>query len=170
MESSDKEAMMRYSVDDVVAYILAKSGSISTVKLQKLLYYAHGWSYALINQPLFPNRIEAWKFGPVVTDVYKKHRKARSIDSESWGSGDANRVPETQQRVINAVWETYGGLSGFKLADMTHEETPYKVAWAQNPPGTLAGIEIQNEEISKFFKGLRRRSTAQADRAEAHAS
>lgn len=147
---------MSYTVDDVAAYIVSKAGSISTVKLQKLLYYSHGWSFALTNKPLFPDEIQAWKFGPVVVNVYANHRKARTVDSWNWG--DPEKVPETQKRVIDAVWETYGGLSPFKLADMTHQETPYKVAWAKNPPGQLAGVQITDEEISKFFKGMRKKA------------
>lgn len=40
--------------------------TISNLKIQKMLYYAQGYSLALFNKPLFDDRIEAWKHGPVV--------------------------------------------------------------------------------------------------------
>ena len=35
------------SVFDVAAYILEKKGEMSTLKLQKLVYYAQAWSLSL---------------------------------------------------------------------------------------------------------------------------
>ncbi len=45
---------------DVAKYILTKMGKLSTVKLQKLVYYAQAWSLVWDDEPLFNERIEAW--------------------------------------------------------------------------------------------------------------
>lgn len=48
-----------------------KRHGISPLKLQKLIYMAHGWHLALLDKPLVEDEApEAWKFGPVFASVY----------------------------------------------------------------------------------------------------
>lgn len=44
--------------------------SVTNLKLQKILYYVQGYFLAKFDRPLFPDEIQAWKFGPVVPSVY----------------------------------------------------------------------------------------------------
>jgi len=53
-----RERMAR--VDDVVAFVLEQSGTMTTYKLQKLEYYAQGWSLAWDDRPLFDAKIKAY--------------------------------------------------------------------------------------------------------------
>ena len=39
---------------------------ISPLKINKLLYYAQGNFLAKYNAPLFPEKIQAWQYGPVI--------------------------------------------------------------------------------------------------------
>jgi uncharacterized phage-associated protein len=43
---------------------------VTHLALQKIIYFAHGLSYARLGQPLLLNKIEAWKRGPVVRELY----------------------------------------------------------------------------------------------------
>ena len=45
------------SVFDVAKYILQKSGSMSTWKLQKLCYYSQAWSLAWTEAPISMGRV-----------------------------------------------------------------------------------------------------------------
>src|SRR5205823_14692025 len=45
---------------------------LTNLRLQKLLYYAQAWSLVLRESELFPEEIEAWRWGPVVPAVYNK--------------------------------------------------------------------------------------------------
>src|SRR5690348_2726800 len=49
--------------------------SISPLKLQKLLYFGHGWHLAITGEPLLSERIRAWKYGPVVESIYYQFRR-----------------------------------------------------------------------------------------------
>ncbi|MDR1404855.1 MAG: DUF4065 domain-containing protein [Candidatus Methanoplasma sp.] len=40
------------------------------LRVQKLLYFAQGWSLACLGRPLFSDDTEAWQHGPVVPSVY----------------------------------------------------------------------------------------------------
>ena len=62
------------SAHDVAAHILRKYGPMSPWKLHKLLYYAQAWHLVWEEAPLFPERIEAWGNGPVVSALYPLHK------------------------------------------------------------------------------------------------
>jgi uncharacterized phage-associated protein len=46
-------------------YILQKYGSMSHLKLQKLLYYCESYHLAYFDDILIPEEFEAWVHGPV---------------------------------------------------------------------------------------------------------
>ena len=59
----------------IANYLLAKAEldqcSIDHLKLQKLLFIAHGWHLGLNKSPLFRQAVQAWPYGPVVDVVYQ---------------------------------------------------------------------------------------------------
>ena len=59
---------------DVADYILAKKGTMSAMKLQKLVYYAQAWHLVWEDKELFPEEIQAWANGPVVPSLYTLHQ------------------------------------------------------------------------------------------------
>ncbi|HCU23588.1 MAG TPA: hypothetical protein DF383_01115, partial [Deltaproteobacteria bacterium] len=69
------------SVHDVATYILKKTGPITAMKLQKLVYYSQAWSLVWDEKPLFKEKIEAWTNGPVVPALYRLHRGKFEISS-----------------------------------------------------------------------------------------
>ena len=47
---------------------------ITNLKLNKLMYYAQGWSLARLGKPLVQNDIQAWKYGPVIPAIYHDYK------------------------------------------------------------------------------------------------
>lgn len=62
------------NVFDVAKYILHKKGPMTTMKLQKLVYYCQAWSLVWDGKPIFEEKIQAWASGPVVRELYNEHR------------------------------------------------------------------------------------------------
>jgi len=124
---------------------------LTHLRLQKLLYYAQGWSLALRDMPMFSERIEAWVHGPVVPDVY------RSLA----GSGSdvilADRFPEPpdltdeEADFIESVWTAYKDFSAVRLRAMTHAEAPWKAARGNRPSEAACQNEITHEAMKAFF-------------------
>src|SRR5437868_3345513 len=73
---------MPYGVKAVANYLYALAESqgkqIDPMQMQKLVYFAHGWCLALKDAPLITERIEAWRYGPVVRELYGAFRDAGS--------------------------------------------------------------------------------------------
>ena len=128
-------------VFDVAAYILQKMGSMTTMKLQKLVYYSQAWSLVWDEEPLFEETIEAWANGPVVKDLFDYHRGMYEISAIP--IGNPRLLNQEQQETIDAILEYYGDKSAQWLIELTHIEDP----WVQARKG-LPKLERGNRIIS----------------------
>lgn len=116
------------SVHDVARYILNKQGSMSTWKLQKLVYYSQAWHYVWEDEPLFAEAIEAWADGPVVPALFKAHKGRYTISSRTCKEGKPSNLNPAQRGSIDAVLGFYGDKTGHWLSELTHKEAPWKDA------------------------------------------
>lgn len=140
------------SVHDVAAYILHKQGSMSTMKLQKLCYYSQGWSLAWDERPLFNEEIQAWANGPVVYELFDKHRGRFTVSS--WPSGNARAIKGDEKDTIDAVLNSYGKLSGQQLSDKTHQERPWLEARGPLKPGSRSDTKLSLDTMQEYFSSL----------------
>ncbi len=125
---------------------------ITNLKLQKLLYYVQGWHLALLGQPAFNERIEAWIHGPVQPGVYGEYKHYRwnpIIDSVQIPALDGQLIG-----LINEVLDVYGGDSGYELEIRTHHETPWIEARGGIPPDQESHSILTTESMRHFFKQL----------------
>jgi uncharacterized phage-associated protein len=145
MEASDVSR-----VDDVAAAFVGKLGPIDAMKLQKLLYYAQGWHLAITGRPLFADRIEAWRDGPVVPAVYARHRGWRAV--ASW-PGDPMSLDEEAMQLLDLVCASYGELSGDDLSKLTHSEEPWLRARHGLSEGEWSSDLISYDAMRSYFTG-----------------
>src|ERR1700678_4090164 len=102
---------------------------LSPMKVQKLVYFAHGWFLAFTGKPLINEPIEAWQFGPVIPSLYhslkgygtKEITELLSNDPLDFWLGtnwDVQRAtidqgPDQQEnelatQIVKRVWDVYG--------------------------------------------------------------
>ncbi|MDD5327181.1 MAG: DUF4065 domain-containing protein [Phycisphaerae bacterium] len=120
--------------------------SLSNLKLQKLLYYAQGFHLAMYGEPLFDDPIEAWRYGPVVVDIYHNYKANDNKPLPVPENIDLSLYSKKVKHLLNDVYEIYGQFSALKLANLTHEEAPWK--------STDLNSIISHEEMEKYFKTL----------------
>lgn len=140
------------SVFDVAAYILGKTGTISTIKLQKLVYYCQAWSLVWDDAPLFCERIEAWVNGPVVRELFAFHRGAFLINAVPIGV--PAHLSKTQRETIDAVIKFYGKRTGQELVEMSHLEEPWKIARKGLDPDERGVAIISNESMAEYYTSI----------------
>lgn len=133
---------METSVMNVAQYILEKHGRMTTMKLEKLVYYAQAWSLVWDEEPLFKEEIQAWMNGPVVPKLFQAHKGSLYIDSSA-DLGDSSQLSDDQRETIDVVLQSYGHMTGAQLSELTHDEQP----WADARSG-LSSLERGNETIS----------------------
>lgn len=138
---------------DVAQYILEKLGDVTTIKLQKLVYYCQAWSLVWTEAPLFPDRVEAWANGPVVPRLYEAHKGAFAIGPAT-RIGDSSKLTETDRTIIDAVLRFYGDKGAQWLVELTHMEEPWVHARSGYSPGARCNVEISQSAMAEYYSGL----------------
>ena len=109
------------------ASFFVKKG-VSPLQLQKLLYYAQVWFFVKHGNRLFFSDIKAWKYGPVVPEIWQLFRFIRRTDGIPRNKLDDYNPPSAFTSHLQEVWDAYGHLSGSQLVDLTHSELPWKLS------------------------------------------
>ena len=101
---------------------------ISHLKLQKQLYYTQGFSIAFYDKPIFDDEIVAWRYGPVVRNVYNHFKEYGAGAIPLPNSYEGTKLSKEDSLLIAEIYRDYGQFSAFKLMEMTHEEPTWKNA------------------------------------------
>ena len=124
---------------------------LTQMKLQKLVYIAHGWCLALLNQPLLEDDVEAWKWGPVIRSIYREFA-IYGPDPIVWESprSVAAKLDRTVLDVLERVWQVYKRYTASELSSMTHQaNTPWSEAYRQaDPPARISNDSIKSHYIA----------------------
>jgi uncharacterized phage-associated protein len=140
------------SVHDVAAYVLDRSGPLSAMKLEKLVYYCQAWSLVWDDKPLFKARIEAWANGPVVPQLYRLHRKIFTV--AGWPAGSSTALSDVERETVDAVVSFYGKRPSQWLSDLTHSEPPWRNARQGIPSGAPCTNEITLSAMAEYYGSL----------------
>jgi uncharacterized phage-associated protein len=136
-------------VNDVAAALLAQTGPVTTMKLQKLVYYSQAWHLVFQSEPLFSDVIEAWPQGPVTRILYEKHRGQRQV--ASWPAGNKDNLTEVEQHTVRWVLDKYGHFSAESLSQMTHMEAPWRIARQLLGPDERSSNPITQQQMTHFY-------------------
>jgi uncharacterized phage-associated protein len=126
---------------------------ISNMKLQKLVYLSYGWFFAITDEKLFEDDIQAWKFGPVIPSIYHKFKMffSNPIPQEHFFKGDSGGVDDDHKGLVNKIFDVYGAFSAEQLSNKTHEKnTPWDKAYTAG----CSNIVINDNDIKEHFKLL----------------
>jgi uncharacterized phage-associated protein len=150
-------------------YFLARgheeSVPIDPLKLQKLVYFAHGWHLTVTGEPLIDEYVEAWPYGPVIPTIYHTFKHfGNSPITELAEIGGVAPMPSDLNTlsVLDKVWEKYRQYSGIQLSNLSHAAgSPWEEAWTKAQAlGKVRGTPISDRRIQEFFynTGLEHRS------------
>jgi uncharacterized phage-associated protein len=153
----------------------SKGEHLDAMKLQKLVYFAHGFHLGLKEEPLIDEMVEAWKFGPVIPSLYRQFETfgGDPITSRAQGYEQCDRGKwkfiickleqfsgldhEYVRKLIGKIWDVYGGFTGKQLSNLTHQEkTPWHQIWTQAAADGrgFKGLDIPIPVIQEHFKCL----------------
>jgi len=104
------------TIADEILKIAKRAGkSLTPLQLMKLTYIAHGWSLGLGRGDLFRNRIEAWKYGPVIPDLYHATKcYGRDPIPLSLVQEESSSVDDETKQFLESVFDRYGKFSGVR--------------------------------------------------------
>lgn len=141
--------MKTFSSIDVADFFLyaaqQRGEGISAIKLQKLIYFAHGWHLALLGHPLLDENIVVKSYGPTIGSIYDKF-KYFGNNSICLDNFKKFYCDKKRKELLNKVWDVYRTFSAIQLSNISHKPgSPWDQAYKQNM--TI----IPDEIIKKYF-------------------
>ena len=124
---------------------------VTPMKLQKLMYFAYKDFIRITKQPMFSERFQKWRYGPVLPSIYYAfndfgERPIKKFTRTATGRVEAVNMKcnSSEATSIDKVWRKYKGYSGLTLSKLTHKKN---TAWDKAiENGALKDEDIINEE------------------------
>ena len=122
--------------------------ALTPMQLLKLVYMAHAWMLAIHGRPLIKENVEAWKYGPVILELYQEVKRFRDQPVTHIDCGEF--IPDNQAlSIIEEVYSKYGELNGMTLSMITHiKGSPWYETWHNGKS------VISNDAISYYYQKL----------------
>lgn len=121
--------------------------AMDEMKLHKLLYFTQRESFVLLGKPMFLDKFEAWKYGPVMRCLRKAHWECE-IPSDL--SVDSEYIP-----VLEDTLSRYARMDSWTLSNISHGETCWQKA-KDKEIGSFP-IEIETSDIEYDAKVIQYR-------------
>ncbi|WP_425369318.1 Panacea domain-containing protein [Gemmiger formicilis] len=123
---------MVYKALDVARYIInheaTEGRTVSNLRLQKLLYFVQCAFLGVLGHACFNDIIEAWDYGPVVPDVYRKYKvyggtmiPADSVSKQKFDADEKN--------LVDLMLDTCAAKQTGELVNITHMQAPWRDAY-----------------------------------------
>lgn len=141
------------NIFDTAKYILMRLGPTSTMKLQKLCYYAQAWSLVWDKAPLFAEDFEAWESGPVCPELYEKTKGRHMVNVFDTYGGEQD-LSVNQKDTIDAIMEHYGEKNAQWLSQLTKTEDPWINAKRNASGGSGRPDIISKESMQEYYSRL----------------
>ena len=140
------------TIADAILRLAKKRGlSLTPMQVNKISYIAHGWAFPILGKGLFNDRIEAWKYGPVIPTIYHatKAYGRRPVPHDRIEVETPIGIDQKTLDFLDDVVAKYGHLSGERLSTLTHEPgTP----WDQTYQPRVMNLQIPDYMISQYYK------------------
>ena len=133
---------------------LAKAGrpmnALSPMQLLKLVYIAHGWMLALYSRPLICDEIEAWRYGPVIPELYHEIKRFGSRPVVGPLNKSPTSIDKAADDIVRQVYDGYGHYTAAQLSELTHQSgTP----WATTRAAGYGWRDtISNSLIEEYYR------------------
>ena len=158
----------KYLPSHIANYLLWRANEeivkdMTPMKLIKLVYFCYGWFLTLYNKHLFPEKIEAWEYGPVIPSIYHEFKRFGDrpitnyaiecvLDTGEISYPIVDKKDDTTFKVLDVVWSIYKDKSGIELSRITHEpNSPWNHAFQQGK-NTEMNDALIIERVKEAFK------------------
>lgn len=157
-----------YNVMSIANYFIGlalKHDRVLThLKLQKLVYFAHGIYYATYDKPLINASIEAWQYGPVIPVLYRRLRhlgnnpirESIPLESTDFIMDGKIELDSKIRQFLESIWDSMKNYSATDLSTASHKEgSPWhEMVFKRNNGKILYSQDIDQELIKEYFKTI----------------
>ncbi len=128
-------------------YKQESDSAMDEMKLHKLLYFTQRESFVLLGKPMFPDKFEAWKYGPVMRCLRKAH----------WESQVPSALPADSEYipVLEDTLKRYAAMDSWSLSNISHGETSWQKA--KDKEVGSSPVEIETSDIEYDARAIKYR-------------
>lgn len=151
---------IEHKITQVAAYLIQKSdGTMSHLKLMKIMYLADRESMKRYGRPITNDRLVSMDHGPVLSTtlnyingytvshedgwdswISDKSNHMVSLIRDNFDRNDLTELSDSDIEILNDVWSEFGAMSRWDLVDYTHTLKEW-----ENPKGT--SIPIKHKDV-----------------------
>ena len=123
----------------------------------KLVYFSHGHALAVRGEPLSSHAVRAWKYGPVIPEVYFAFRRRQGVY-------ELKIIPQFDQEieawcrdVISDTYRKYEDVHPLDMSDITHvidgpwELTVREKGYNSTIPDEVIGRYFEKQLLAELF-------------------
>ena len=116
----------RAIANEIIRRGIRQQRAFTHLQIQKLVYYCQGWMLGIFNEPMIKQDIVAWRYGPVVRQLYNALSRHGDRPVSPIRLVRRPELTPQQSLIIDQVMDQYAGHSGVTLSEMTHQPgTPW---------------------------------------------
>lgn len=147
----------------LIARSVAHSFELTNLRINKLLYFIHGWGLTSRREGLIRNHFLAWKHGPVVRpvfDTFKIFGEGRITEPAKYLDYVAaeekvvtyDDIASSDCEIISRVFTAYDRYTTSQLVTMSHEPGgPWDIVYSAWSKDNRLNLRIPNELIREHF-------------------
>ncbi len=137
--------------NELVSIAGRQGNTLTPMQVLKLAYIAHGFRLGVFGVPLIDNKIEAWKFGPVIPILYHSIKDRRDKPVRKVEVNGLEQLTDDEREFLEDVYDAYKDFSGIDLSNLTHQRgTP----WHQVYRPDRVHIRIPDDLIQDHYQEL----------------
>lgn len=130
-------------------YVGDKNRGIEPIKLQKLVYISYGWCWAALEKELFPDEIQAWKYGPVIPAIWNEFKDDRSTSNYQI-SIESLSIEKEIEELLEKIYNVYIKEKSALMVSITYAPgTPWSLVYDGGHDK-----EIPKHVIRYYFEAL----------------
>lgn len=152
-EDLDKLDPSKATEFDVACYIIDSMGSVSSLKLQMLLFYCQAFSLVWDERELFATDFEAWPNGPMLNLLHKRQSGMFNAD-RGLLAGDPRALDDDAIDTVDQVLKVFGDRTSQWLGRLAREESPWRQAWDTTVGGEATRPVISKSSMLEFYATL----------------
>ena len=156
MENTKREYFFE-NIDDLIAYLKENLIPFTDLKLQKALYFLWAYYSAMYGDmdeypsKLFKADFEAWRYGPVISDVYKNY-KQNKYEKLVNTFHPKNGIEQDVQQFMDEMIKQFNEISVFGLVNRSHEDHSWRDAYSEGSFHAPMDNDTITEEYRRYFE------------------
>ncbi len=144
-----------YKAIDVANYVISYTNKlkkpVTNLKLQKMLYFIQGFSYAQMDKRFIDEEFEAWPYGPVIRSAYIYYSIFGSFTIKTIEQSNSNidKFSEEDKNFLDEIILKLNMYTASQLVKASHTKgSPWNETFEKKGPKSI----IDDSLIEKYFK------------------